>query len=64
MTSKFLTAFKQGLFPNSTGQCGRKDTGKKLWTFCNITTENGREAAIPIAIPIPETKRCLSVGMS
>lgn len=49
MTSEFLTAFKEGLFPNSAGQ---KDTGNKLWTFCNITAENGREAAIPIAISI------------
>lgn len=61
MISEFLTAFKQGLILNSAGQHGRKDTGNKLWTFCNITTESGREAAIPIAIPTPEYKRCPSM---
>lgn len=56
-----LTTFKQGLsyFFKSTRQIGRKDTGNKLWTFCNITAESGREAAIPIAKPtleVPKTR--------
>jgi len=55
MFSRFLTAFKQGLshFCDSARQSGRKDTGNKLWVFCNITTESGRDAAVPTAVPTP-----------
>lgn len=61
MFSQFLTAFKMGLsyFLNPITQFGRKDTGNKLWMFCSITTESGRKAAIPIAIPtleVPKTR--------